>query len=581
MCSVIGYHGDRTAAPILIKCLKKMEYRGYDSVGISTQYRNTIITKKKIGTVSEVNKKMELDKLPGKIGIGHTRWATHGNVTDINAHPHTSNSGKISVVHNGIIENYIEIKNELMKMGYKFYSDTDSEVIANLLQYNFEKTTNVKLSIMNTVIKLRGQYAFITILDNKLLAVRYNSPLIIGLKDNERFIASDVFGVSAEVDNIIYLNDGSFSILNEKKIQCYGFDGHLIKYTLSNIESNILTVSKKHYQYFTLKEIFEQTESILQVDIKSINELAKIVSNIKRLYIIGSGTSYNAALIAKYLLSKFCDKIVEAIVAEEFEIFQNMNRNSALIAISQSGETADVINAVNMAVNANIHAYAILNIPTSVLAMKCNNIAKTNCGLEIGVAATKSFTSQIASIYILIGKMIHVKFIDLHYVSNLISTILKNELEIQNISKSLKNIINIYVLGKGIHYPIASECALKLKELSRIHAESMFGGELKHGAFTLIDNNTHVIVINPQDDTYDDMVISIHEIKSRGAKIIGVSNTYNKLYDYWIKIPNVRDKIIFPLIEIIPLQLLSYYLAIEKNLDPDHPKNLAKSVTVK
>ncbi len=581
MCSVIGYYGDHTAAPILIKCLKKMEYRGYDSVGISTRHDNAIITKKKTGMVSEVNKTMKLYKLPGKIGIGHTRWATHGNVTDINAHPHVSNSGRISVVHNGIIENYIEIRNNLIEIGYKFYSDTDSEVIANLLQYNFEKTPNIKKSIMNTVIKLRGQYAFITIFENKLLAVRYHRPLIIGLKDNDRFISSDIFGVSTEIDKVIHLEDRSFSILDKKQIHSYGFDGHLIKYTMTNIKRGISTISKKNYEHFTLKEIFEQPESLLQIDVKSISELSRIASKIKRLYIIGSGTSYNVALIAKYLIGKYCGKIVEAIVSEEFTIFPNMDKDSAVIAISQSGETADVIDAIDIAIRENIHAYAILNVPTSLLAMKCDSVAKINCGLEIGVAATKSFTSQIASIYIFVEKIIRRKLIDLPHTSKLISRILDNELEIINISQVLKNTLNIYVLGKGIHYPIASECALKLKELSKIHAESMFGGELKHGAFTLINNNTYIIVINPQDETYEDMIISVNEIKSRGAKIIGVSNTRSKLYDYWIRIPNSSDETVFPLIEMVPLQLLAYYLSIEKNLDPDHPKNLAKSVTVK
>ncbi|MCY3854246.1 MAG: glutamine--fructose-6-phosphate transaminase (isomerizing) [Thaumarchaeota archaeon] len=580
MCSVIGYSGNNLAAPILVKYLKKMEYRGYDSVGISTCHKNSIITKKKVGSIYEVNKKNKLDRLPGNVGIGHTRWATHGSVTDINAHPHASNSGKISIVHNGIIENYMEIKKHLMKNRYKFYSDTDSEVIANLLQYNFEKTSNIKKSMINTIKQLHGKYSFITILDNKLIAVRHHKSLMLGTKDGECFISSDILGIPIEIDDIIYLKDQSFVILGEKRIEMYDFSGEHIRFKTKRIEKKFHKISKLDYKHFTLKEIIEQSKSILQVNKRSIMKLSKLIKNTEKIYIIGSGTSYNAALIAKYLMVRYCKKIVDAMIAEEFTILPNMDEDSAIIAISQSGETADVIDAVDMANKENLNVYAIVNVPTSLLTTKCDCVVKINCGIEIGVAATKSFTSQLATIYLLLEEISNKKLINLASVSKSILMILENKLEVINISKILKNVKNMYVLGNGIHYPIASEGALKLKELSTIHAESMFGGELKHGSLTLIDENAYVIAINPKDSTYDDMKISISEIKSRGAKIVGISNHYNELYDYWIRMPTINE-FVFPLIEIIPLQLLAYYLALEKNLDPDHPKNLAKSVTVK
>ncbi len=581
MCSIIGYCGKNMAAPILVKGLKKMEYRGYDSAGISTEYENKIITKKKAGSVSEVNKIERLDKLPGNIGIGHTRWATHGDISDINAHPHLSNSGKIAIVHNGIIDNFSELKKKLQSSGYKFNSDTDSEVIANLLQYNFEKTLSMPKSIIRTISKLKGKYSFIIIFKNKLFVVRCCKPIVIGIKNKSYFIASDILGLSEHTNNIIYLKDWSFASLDYKGINIYDFNGIPIKYKIIKIKQKLQIVSKGKYKHFTLKEIFEQSYTVLKIDNNNtIDRAVKTIKKTKKMYVIGSGSSYNVALVAKYLISKYCGFIVESIVAGEFIFLPDIKANYLLLVISQSGETADIIDAVDAANKLNMCVISIVNTLTSLLTQKSTYSVGINCGPEIGVAATKSFTAQLITIYKLVEKLSKKNLIDPNELSESILNILSTKLEIFTIAKKLKNVCNMYVLGRGMHYPVAAECALKLKELAYIHAESIVGSELKHGSLTLIDSDMYIIAINPKDSTYFDMLININEIKLRGAKIIGVSDVYNEIYDYWIKIPN-NNSVTLPILEIVPLQLLAYYLAIEKNIDPDYPRNLAKSITVK
>ena len=581
MCSIIGYYGKNMAAPILVKGLKKMEYRGYDSVGISTRYKNKIITKKKIGNISEVNKIERLDEMPGNMGIGHTRWATHGDISDINAHPQISNSGNIAIVHNGIIDNFSELKKKLQSNGYAFGSDTDSEVIANLLQYNFERTLSIMKSIIKTISKLKGKYSFIVIFKNKLFVVRCCKPVVLGIKNKSYFVASDILGLSEQTNNVVYLNDWNFASLNYNGINIYDFSGNPVQYKTIKIKQKISSVCKGSYKHFTLKEIFEQSYTILKLgDNKTIDRVVKIIKKIKKIYILGSGSSYNAALIAKYLISKYCGFVVEPIIAGEFNFLPNIRNDYLLLVISQSGETADVVDAVDIANKLDMHVISIVNILTSLLTQKSTYSIGINCGPEIGVAATKSFTAQIVTIYRLIEKLSQKNIIDYKGLSQSILNIFSTKLEIFTIAKKLKNVHNMYVLGRGIHHHVASECALKLKELAYIHAECMAGGELKHGSLTLINSDMYVIAINPKDSTYFDMLININEIKLRGAKIVGVSDVYNDAYDYWIKIPH-GNMTTLPVLEIIPLQILAYYLAIEKNIDPDHPRNIAKSITVK
>ena len=587
MCSIIGYCSKGlAAAPIIVKGLKRMEYRGYDSVGVATESNNQIELKKATGKVDEVNLKVQLDSLPGKIGIGHTRWATHGKVTDINAHPHQSNSGKIAIVHNGIIENFEELKKQLENEGYSFKSETDSEVIANLLQKNYESTRDVKETIMKTVAEIKGHYTFVAMFENsQLAAARFHEPLIVGIGKDDYFLSSDVLGFIERTDEAIYVKNRNFVLMNSSGIQIFDFEGNETKSHIVKVSKEFADAYKGDYAHFTLKEISEQPTTIIKAGKKNSDEIAKaidLIKHAKTLYITGSGTSYNAAVIAKYLFAKHAKIKAEVILASEFPFSPiSIDQNSVVIAISQSGETADILESVDLAKKSNAKIISIVNNLMSSLVRRSSCVIGLNCGPEIGVAATKSFTAQLAIIYKITEELCDGCIgIDLKKVSDLISKLISNKSKIQLIAKELKEVTDIYVLGRGIHYPIASEAALKLKELTYIHAEGIPGGELKHGPLALMDSNVYVLIINPNDSTYDDTLTSAREISARGAKIIGISNKSSDVYDHWIEIPTI-DETMYPLIEIIPIQLLAYYAALEKDTDPDYPRNLAKSVTVK
>jgi len=584
MCSIIGYYGKNLAAPILVKSLEKMEYRGYDSVGVATKSENEIEVKKGVGKVIQVNDSIHLDELPGTTGIGHTRWATHGKVTDDNAHPHLSNSRKIAIVHNGIIENFQELKENLISDGYNFQSDTDTEVIANLIQKSFEQTSDIKQTIIDTVSKLKGHYAFVVIFENgTLAAARFHEPLIVGVGKNSHYLSSDVLGFIERTDDAIYIDNEDFVIVNETGLETYNFDGTEVKYQITKVSKEFADAYKGDYAHYTLKEISEQPETILRAgNDEEIDEMVKQITDSKTLYITGSGTSYNSSRISKYLMSKHAKLKIEPIISSELQFApDSIEQNSTLIAISQSGESADVLEAVKIAKKSNAKILSIVNHLNSSLSQESDVVVRLNCGPEIGVAATKSFTSQLAILYKITNKLCNgCMKLDWKDVSISISETLENHSKIKELAKVLKDVSDIYVLGRGIHFPIAKEAALKLKELTYIHAEGIPAGELKHGPLALMDENVFVIIINPDDSTYTDTLNSANEIKARGAKIIGISDKNNDIYDYWIQTPKI-DESMYPLVEIIPIQLLAYYAALEKDTDPDYPRNLAKSVTVK
>jgi len=586
MCSIIGYLGDELAAPVIVKGLKRMEYRGYDSVGVAIFSGNQISVRKGVGKVMEVNNRVKLDTLSGTVGIGHTRWATHGGVTDVNAHPHPSSSGNIAIVHNGIIENYAELKKELQEKGYAFKSETDSEVIANLLQYNFDQTKEIKKSIIQTASRLKGNFAFVAVFENgTLAAARFHEPLIVGVGKEGYFVSSDVIGFVEYTDEVIYLDNREFVIIDPSGIQMFDFDGNPVQHQITKVSKELADVYKGDYAHFTLKEISEQPVTIMKAGDNTkleLDLLTEFIKHAKNLYVTGSGTSYNAALVAKHLLSKYAKIKMEPIISSEVQFSSNyFDHQSILIALSQSGESADVLEAVNIAKKDGAKIISIANIMTSSLVHASSIAVGLNCGPEIGVAATKSFTSQLAILYKITDKLCEGGIgLDFNKVSESIKIILSDHSKVKEIAEKLKDVSDIYVLGRGIHYPIASEASLKLKELTYVHAEGLPGGELKHGPLALMDSNVYVIIINPNDSTYVDTLSSAHEIKARGAKIIGISDKPSDVYDYWIEIPSINDAL-YPLIEIIPVQLLAYYAALEKDTDPDYPRNLAKSVTVK
>ena len=586
LCSIIGYRGSRPAAKIIVDGLKKMEYRGYDSVGVSTLNDGRIETRKGVGKVAEVDESLHLNSMLGTIGIGHTRWATHGEVNTANAHPHYSNSLKISIVHNGIIENFQEIKKQLRSEGYIFKSQTDSEVIANLLQKNLNLTGSIRESMLRTLARLEGSYAFIAIFENgTIAAARYKEPLIVGLAQSAYYLTSDVLGFSDYTDNAIFLGDKEIVIIDSLGMEMFNFDGESIHPNVTKIAHELLTAQKGEFSHFTLKEIFEQETTIMRTaealwyDSESVLDR---LNNCKTLYLTGSGTSYHAAQIGAYLLSKYAKKKADPMIASEVQFLPHfLDEEAVLLAISQSGESADILSAVNLAKEGGAEIISVVNSLTSSLFRESSYAIGLHCGPEVGVAATKSFTSQLVVMYRLAAALSKGKLRpDFKQVSFAISQLLSNAGKIREIAEGLEAVSDIYVLGRGIHFPIALEGSLKIKEISYIHAEGLPGGELKHGPLALMHQDVSVVLVNPNDCTHADTLTGAHEIKARGGKIIGISNVYNDIYDSWIEIPTV-DEALFPIVESVPLQLLAYYTSLEKKADPDYPRNLAKCVTVR
>lgn len=629
MCSIIGYLGPDQAAPVLVRGLRRMEYRGYDSVGVATKSARGVQVRKGVGRVSEVNGAERLDEMGGSVGIGHTRWATHGGVTDANAHPHPSSSGAVAVVHNGTIDNFAELKAELLADGYTFRSETDTEVISNLLQKSLGQAGgSARDAVVRTVARLRGRYAFVALFGNgTLAAARFHRPLIVGVGrgggsgadaagggaagasaggaaaagEGPYLPSSDVMGFIEQTDDAVYVDNGHFVTIDRSGMRAYSFDGAEASYAVTKVSREFADAYKGDYAHYTLKEISEQPDTIARAGTGGGEGAAAEAAALLRacrdggrsVYVTGSGTSYNAALVARHVLSKRAGLRAEPVMSSEMPHWpEPVPAGSVLLALSQSGESADVIEAAEAARRAGASVVSIVNLTASSLAQESSVVVGMNCGPEIGVAATKSFTSQLAVIHGLADEIAGGgggggggaggpgRF-DAAAAAAAVSGVLSDHARIRELAARLKDVSDIYVLGRGVHYPIAAEAALKIKELTYIHAEGMAGGELKHGPLALIDSSVYVIVINPGDSTFDDMVTGAREIRARGARIIGVSDSDSDVYDHWMRIPSMADESLYPVVEIIPLQLLAYYLALERDTDPDHPRNLAKSVTVK
>jgi glucosamine--fructose-6-phosphate aminotransferase (isomerizing) len=565
-----------------------MEYRGYDSVGIATITGGKILLRKGVGKVVDVNKSLNLRKMLGQIGIGHTRWATHGGVTDNNAHPHSACTNEIAVVHNGIIENYNELKQELVILGHTFTSQTDSEVIAHLLEVHYLDQRDIRKAMIKTCERLKGTYAFVAIFkEGAISGARLDEPLIVGILDNEYFISSDILGFLKYTDKAIFLDNKDIAVIDHENLDLFNFEGYSVKRQITQVAWELAAAEKGAYAHYTLKEIHEQSSTIadaLTSNEQRIETFCNILANTKNVYITGSGTSYHSALILKLMLGKYAKIRSETIMSSEFEYTLGpLDDNSTVIAISQSGETADVLHSVKAAKQTGAKILSVVNIPTSSLARISDCFLSLNCGPEIGVAATKSFTGQLSVLYAIVDRLCNGCIgVELNKTELMTSVrqVLSTENDIARIVDVVHDINDIYILGRSLHYPIALEGALKIKEIAYIHAEGIAAGELKHGPLALIDKNTVMIILNPLDTTFDDTLSNAHEIKARGATVIGISDKNNEVYDHFIKIPVVSD-ILYPMIEVIPLQILSYYLALKKNVDPDYPRNLAKSVTVK
>ncbi|MDQ3884735.1 MAG: glutamine--fructose-6-phosphate transaminase (isomerizing) [Thermoproteota archaeon] len=589
MCSIIGIISKNIVAPALVESLKRMEYRGYDSVGVATLSTNKISVKKGIGKVGQVNNSLNLAGMEGFIGIGHTRWATHGGVTDYNAHPHPCCTNDIAVVHNGIIENYLPLKEELVKSGHRFKSETDTEVIAHLLEEHYKADGDVKHAMIETVKRLEGSYAFLAMFANGTLAcARLDEPLVIGISDKTYYASSDVLGFLQYTDQAIFLDNRDIAVIADTGgISVFNFGGEPVTRNITKVAWELADANKGEFAHYTLKETFEQRTSVKAAtyqDEHKIKAFCDAITGASNIIVTGSGSSYHTSLILSMLGSRFLKKHFEPVMASEFKYnMDSIDKDTVIVAISQSGETADVLSAIKLASAAGAKILSIVNVQTSSLARVADVSLSIKVGPEIGVAATKSFTGQVSLGYAIIDRISGGKLgFDREMVSDKISKMLAGSTSIERLVNMIMPKVNdIYILGRSIHFPIALEGALKMKELAYVHAEGIAAGELKHGPLALMDKNAVVFVLNPDDKTYVDTLSSAHEVKARGAKIIGVSNLPNDVYDAMIEIPKMDNELLYPLVEIIPLQLFSYYLALQHNADPDFPRNLAKSVTVR
>ncbi len=592
MCGIIGYTGYKHAASIAYEALKRLEYRGYDSVGIAIAGEEGIEIRKDIGRVEEVNEKVDFLEMQGTYGIGHTRWATHGGVTQKNAHPHKSNDGKIVVIHNGIVENYQEIKKMLQEEGYTFYSETDTETIPNLIQYEMSQGKDFETATMDTVRQLHGYYAILAMYegDNKIIGSRDGSPLVVGLGEDENFIASDIPAFLEHTKQVMYIHDNDFVVLdgNENKVHFYSLEtGEEVEISIHSVDWNVEQAQKGEFDHFMMKEITEQVDTIkaaINQDKEALFKVADHVRNAKGVFLVACGSSYHACLTASYLFSKVAKMHVNVVLGSEFKNYEHfLTPETLVIFVSQSGETIDVLDALRTARRKETQVVSIVNVVGSSLHRNSDHSLLLNAGPEICVLSTKTYTAQLTVLSLLIytvadryeeGKK------ELEYLWNEIYNLTSANSRdyIKQLSEKLADKEHIFLIGRGLQYPTAMEAALKIKEVSYIHAEGFSGGELKHGTIALIEEGTPTIVFS-SSETEKEIISNAMEIKARGGYIIGVNHNNNEVFDFFIKVPDVGD--LNPVTQIIPIQILSYQLAVLRGADPDKPRNLAKSVTVK
>ena len=601
MCGIVGYIGNNLSKKILLNGLTNLEYRGYDSAGISILSNGNIHTLKTKGRVKDLIDLSNLDKVDGYCGIAHTRWATHGEPSDINSHPHNNQNNTFSVVHNGIIENYSDLKNFLVSKNYKFISQTDTEVIPNLIDYYYKEGNDFLHSVYKACKHLKGSYAICvisSIFPDKIIVARKSSPLVLGKGINENFIGSDIPALLEYTKSFYFINDNEFAEVLKNNIIFYDENLSKIEKKCKEINIDFSQINKNGYDDYMLKEIYEQPKSIFRtlnnLNFENLNITKEYLKSLKKIYIIACGTAMHAGLVSKTLIENLCKINVEVDLASEFR-YRNpiIDSNTLAIFISQSGETADTIAALELAKVSNAQTIAVTNVPESSITRIADKVLYTSAGPEIAVASTKAYTSQISlmsyfSLYLakllnsINDDLLKELETDLNNIPNKIKELFDNlDSQIKAIAKKIYLEKDIYYIGRGLDYYVALEGALKLKEISYIHAEAYASGELKHGAIALIENNTTVISIITNPLLVEKSISNIQEVISRGAKTIIITNqSLNKNeFNHIIKIPEINSYL-SPILSIIPLQLLAYHIAKLKKLDVDKPRNLAKSVTV-
>ena len=614
MCGIVGYIGNKKAKPILINGLLRLEYRGYDSAGIATIENNKISVIKNKGRVAELDKVPGINDLQGTIGIAHTRWATHGKPSTENSHPHTDMNKQIAVVHNGIIENYSELREFLQKNGYTFYSQTDTEVIPNLIDYYYKKETEtdkeLKLlkAVHSTCQDLKGSYALeiiSSLLPDKMIVVRKDSPLVIGKSATEKYISSDIPAILSYTKDFYLLNDNEYAVLSKTSADFYDKDLNKFNKPVENIAWNATAAEKEGYADFMLKEIFEQPRSIRETigsrltqdgtcNIEGLNFTKEYLESLNRIYIVACGTAMHAGLAGKTIIEKYCNVPTEVDIASEFRYRDPLiNEKTLVIFISQSGETADTIAALKLSKAKGAKTLAISNVIGSSITREADYTIYTHAGPEIAVASTKAYTSQVVLLAILaiyFAKILENKSYEneikelskeILLLPSKLEEILKNTKPIKKFAKKVYTEKDMFFLGRGVDYTAALEGSLKLKEISYIHSEAYAAGELKHGPIALIENGVTVIGIMTDKNLVEKTISNVQEVITRGAKTLIITNQDlgDHKFDNVITIPET-NALISPILSIVPLQLFSYYISKEKGLDVDKPRNLAKSVTV-
>ncbi len=576
MCGIIGYAGLRKASEVLTEGLKRLEYRGYDSVGIAVADEKGVELKKEKGMVGEVSESLEFLKTEGNRGIGHTRWATHGAPCRENAHPHTSCDGKIVLAHNGVIENYQELKEELASKGHKFASDTDSEIIVHLIG-DYAKTEKPLDALMKAIGRLKGSYALVVMFanDESIYTARNGSPLILGIGHGEMFCASDIPAMLNYTKTFVPLEDGDIAVLSKKGYRVMSTDGAAIERKPVTVDWNMEMAEKGGYPHFMLKEINDQRHFINETIATDVGSAKKMIDEHQRIDIVACGTSYHSGMLLSYLLMRK-GKNAHAFIASDYSFVANPDEKTLVIAITQSGETADVLSAVKFARKRNTKTIGITNVVGSSITRATDAVVYLGTGPEIGVAATKTFTAQMAVVYMLVYPKEK-----LGEVPKLLAAMLEKENEIKQIAAKLKDAEDVFFIGRGLSVPIAYEGSLKFKEISYIHSEAYPGGELKHGTLSLIEEGIPVIAIAPDDETAAKLLGNIKETKARGATIVSLTNNREIMNesDYAVGLPETENDL-YPFAEIVPLQLLAYHVSVLRGNNPDKPRNLAKSVTV-
>jgi glucosamine--fructose-6-phosphate aminotransferase (isomerizing) len=612
MCGIVGYVGSNLAYPVLIDGLKKLEYRGYDSAGVALHTGNLIEVYKKEGKVSALEESVYGKNIQATIGIGHTRWATHGEPSDRNAHPHSSNSGNISMIHNGIIENYAQLKSELLQKGYTFKSDTDSEVLVNFIEdIKINNECSLEEAVRIALKRVVGAYVILLLdkdLPDTIIAARKGSPLVIGIGENAHYLGSDASPMLAYTKEVVYINDYELAIVRPDELILKNLGNERITPFVQKLDMELAAIEKGGFDHFMLKEIFEQPQTIFDslrgrmdagqqsITLSGIDKIADKLLNANRIIIVACGTSWHAGLLAEYVIEELCRINVEVEYASEFR-YRNpiITDEDVIIAISQSGETADTLVALENAKKQGATIFGLVNVVGSSIARISDAGAYTHAGPEIGVASTKAFTAQLAVLYLIALKVAQLKgtidpilfsklLADLAKVPEYVKEILDDQLDvIRKIANKYSDAKDFLYLGRGYNFPIALEGALKLKEVSYIHAEGYPAAEMKHGPIALVDEQLPVVFVATKDSYHEKIVSNIQEIKARKGKVIAVvsqgDDVAAELADDVMFVPQVHE-IIAPILSVIPLQLLSYYIGINRELDVDKPRNLAKSVTV-